>query len=106
MPAIVPVPLNAISVGVLGALDVMDRFVLFPPVDAGVKVDVIVQLPPGVMVGVRLAHGLGPPVATLNMPASPPDMLIALITRFAVPVFEIVNTCAVEGLPTFTEPKL
>ena len=73
---------------------------------AGVKVAVIVQLPPGVMVGVRVAHGLDPPVATLNIPASPPVMPIELIMRFAVPVFEIVTVCAVEELPTFTEPKL
>jgi hypothetical protein len=88
-------------------LDVIDRFVLFPPAgNAGVNVAVIVQLPPGVMVGVRLGHGLGPPVATLNIPASPPVMPIELITRFAVPVFEIVNACGVDELPIFTFPKL
>src|SRR4030065_19406 len=95
-----PVPLKATNVGVLGAFDVTDRPVLLPPADAGVKVAVIVQLPPGVMVGVRVAHGLDPPVAALNMPASPPVILIELITRFAVPVFEIINVCAVDGLPT------
>ena len=86
---LIPVPVNPIpKVGVLGSLETILKVVDFVPVEIGEKVAVIVQLPPAVMVGVKLGHV---PATTLNIPESPPVNPMELTTRSAVPVLEMVK---------------
>ena len=102
MPAtVVPVPLNGTSVGEPGALDGIERFAPLAPADAGEKTACTVQDNDGVMVC--------PEHKSFCLPKSPgfaPVILIAPITRFAVPVFVTVIVCGADELPTNTEPKL
>ena len=101
----IPVPARGMSnVEGSGSFEMVLMLVDFSPSDVGENAATIVQLEPDVSVGVRLGQGFIPPIITLNIPESPPAMLIELMTRSAVPVFEIVKVCEAEA-PTFTLPK-
>ncbi len=103
---VMPVPERATFVeGVVESFEVILRVLDLAPVDAGEKVAASVQFAPGAIVGVRDAQGFVPPVATLNIAASPPVRVIKLTTRSAVPALDIVKDCGVEELPTCILPK-
>ena len=81
-------------------LDGIDKFALFAPADVGEKITRTVQLLEGAMVWPeQLSSGLA------NSEAFGPVKVTMPITRFAVPVFVIVNTCEACTLPTMTLPK-
>lgn len=67
----------AVSVGLVASLLVTCRVALFVPALVGAKMTLTVQLVPAVSVGVRLAHGDEPPVATLNWLALVPVRVMA-----------------------------
>jgi len=99
MPAAIPVPVRVTS---RVMLDTARKVAYFIPIDVGRKVTATVQLAPGVRVGFRLAQGVGPPGARLNMAAWGPETDIEPTGRSVAPVFDMTNTCGVEALPTFT----
>jgi len=75
------------------------------PVAAGWKTSETVQLPPGASVGVRVAHGMGPPGARVNIALSTPITVIEVTGRLVAPVFVIVTTVGAEGVPVVTVEK-
>lgn len=86
-------------------LDTTRRLADLSPTDAGWNVTATVQLAPGGNVGVRLAHGVGPPGATRNIALLGPVTEIVVAGRNVVPVFEMVKNLVDDGVPMVTEPK-
>jgi hypothetical protein len=77
----------------------------FGPAPVGAKVTATVQLDPAAKVGVRLAQGCGPPVATLNEALSGPVIPKGLpTTSGAMPVLLTVKIWTA-GVLTVTVPK-
>jgi len=70
--------------------------------DWGLKVMVVVQLPPGTIGGAGSPHGLLPPFGS-RVNSESPERSASVMSKSAVPVLETVNTWLAE-LPTMTFP--
>src|SRR4030042_1649344 len=89
----VPFPFNTtFRFGESGSSEGMFRVADLPPSVIGVKVTIIVQLPPAGIVGERLVQGFVPPALTPNIALSIPVIPIGLVMiRFDPPVFDMVK---------------
>ena len=95
----VPVPDKLMDCGLPGALSVMATDEMREPVVVGVKVTLIVQE----LFGNRVAPQL---FVCPKSPASPPEIKIELMLRFAPPTFVILTGCGLLVTPVCWLPKL
>jgi len=93
-----PVPESATECGLPCALSAMVRVPARLPEAVGAKVTLIVQLAPAATG--ELAEQVVPAEGTPKSPLLAPVMAMLEIARFALPVFESVNPCAVLVVPT------
>ena len=94
-----PVPFRVtLAVGKSKSLEAMFSVAVLAPTAVGLKVTFTQQFPPAVIVGVSVVHcPEPPPAATAKSPVLAPPMAMAEpMTRFVVPVLEMVTWVAAD----------
>src|SRR5436190_7746058 len=94
----VPVPDSPIVCGAPGALSATEMLASRVPVATGVKVDLIVHVPPG-------ASDAPQVLTCAKSPAFAPEMTMLPIVNVAAPVFVKVTVWALLDVPVGTLPK-
>src|SRR5438552_6231987 len=93
-----PVPDSAIACGAPGALSVTEIVANRLPVATGVKVDLIVHVPPG-------ASDAPQVLTCAKSPVFAPETTMLPIVNVAAPAFVKVTVCALLDVPVGTVPK-